>query len=31
MSVYIENGYENRKHYLNCMFEDYGVPLDDYG
>lgn len=27
-NVYIENGYENRKHYLKCMSEDYGVPLD---
>lgn len=25
---YIENGYESRKHYLKCMSEDYGVPLD---
>jgi hypothetical protein len=28
MSVYIENGYESRKHYLKCMSEDYDVPLD---
>ena len=28
MSVYTENGYENRKDYLQCMSEDYGVPLD---
>lgn len=25
---YIENGYENRKDYLQCMSEDYGVPLN---
>ena len=28
MSVYTENGYENRKDYLKCLSEDYGVPLD---
>jgi hypothetical protein len=28
MSVYIDNGYESRKHYLKCMSEDYGVPID---
>jgi hypothetical protein len=27
-NVYIENGYQNRKHYLQCMSDDYGVPLD---
>ena len=25
---YIENGYENRKDYLESLSEDYGVPLD---
>lgn len=25
---YVENGYKNRKHYLQCMSEDYGVPLE---
>ena len=25
---YQVNGYENRKDYLMCMSEDYGVPLD---
>lgn len=25
MNVYKENGYENRKHYLQCLAEDYGV------
>jgi hypothetical protein len=27
-NVYQENGYENRKDYLKCMSEDYGVPLE---
>jgi len=27
-NVYQENGYESRKHYLQCMSEDYGVPLE---
>lgn len=25
MNVYKENGYENRRDYLNCLAEDYGV------
>lgn len=25
---YKENGYENREHYLQCMSDDYGVPLE---
>lgn len=25
---YIENGYKNRKHYLQCLSEDYEVPLN---
>lgn len=28
MSVYTENGYRNRAHYLECLSEDLGVPLD---
>lgn len=28
-NVYVENGYENRKDYLKCMAEDYGVPYGD--
>lgn len=28
MNPYTENGYENRKHYLQCMSEDWGVPFD---
>jgi hypothetical protein len=27
-NVYANNGYESRKDYLQCMSEDYGVPLD---
>lgn len=26
--IYQENGYENRKHYLQCLSEDYGVHID---
>ncbi len=26
-SVYVENGYANRKDYLNCIAEDYHVPI----
>jgi hypothetical protein len=28
MSVYTENGYKNRKDYLDSLAEDYGVPLE---
>ena len=24
-NVYERNGYDNRKHYLECLAEDYGV------
>ena len=27
-NIYTENGYENRRDYLNCMAEDYGAPLE---
>lgn len=27
-NVYIENGYESREHYLQCMSDDYGVPIE---
>jgi hypothetical protein len=27
-NVYQKNGYKHRKDYLQCMSEDYGVPLD---
>lgn len=25
MSIYQENGYDNRKHYLTCLAEDLGI------
>ncbi len=28
MSIYTEQGYDNRTHYLECLAEDYGVELD---
>ena len=28
MNPYQENGYKSRKHYLQCMSEDYNVPID---
>jgi hypothetical protein len=27
-SVYQKNGYDSREDYLQCMSEDYNVPLD---
>lgn len=27
-SVYLRNGFKNREDYLQCMSEDYGVPLE---
>ena len=27
-NLYQANGYRNREDYLQCMSEDYGVPLD---
>ena len=27
-NIYQENGYEGRKHYLQCMSEDYNIPLE---
>jgi hypothetical protein len=27
-SIYQERGFQNRKHYLRCMSENYGVPLE---
>ena len=27
MSEYQEQGYDSRAHYLSCLSEDYGVPL----
>lgn len=28
MSIYVENGYTNRQEYLECLSEDFGIPLD---
>ena len=28
MNIYQENGYENRKEYLECLAEDYGLDYD---
>ena len=27
-NIYQENGYKNRRDYLECMAEDYNIPLD---
>jgi len=27
MNIYIENGFDSRRHYLACLADDYGVPL----
>ena len=27
-NVYIQNGYKDREHYLQCMSDDYGVPIE---
>jgi len=27
-NIYQANGYESRKHYLQCMSEDYSIPLN---
>ena len=27
-NAYIQNGYESRDDYLQCMSDDYGVPLE---
>lgn len=27
-SVYLKQGFKNRRDYLECMSEDYGVPLN---
>jgi hypothetical protein len=27
-NIYQKNGYTDRKDYLQCMSDDYGVPLD---
>jgi hypothetical protein len=28
MSIYTDKGYKNRRDYLKCMAEDYGVDLE---
>ena len=28
MSIYTENGYKNRRDYLECLAEDYGVEYN---
>jgi glycosidase len=28
-NVYEKNGYENRKDYLNCLADDYGLDRQD--
>lgn len=28
LNVYQEQGYKDRRDYLECMAEDYGVPFD---
>ena len=27
-NAYIQNGYESREHYLQCLSDDYGVPIE---
>lgn len=27
-NAYIENGYKDRDDYLQCMSDDYGVPIE---
>ena len=27
-NIYQEHGYNSRRHYLQCLSEDYGVPLE---
>jgi len=29
LTVYQENGYDNRRHYLKSLAEDYGVSYQD--
>ena len=29
MNVYIENGYENRQDYLECLAVDNGISIDE--
>jgi hypothetical protein len=27
MNIYLQNGFENRKEYLNSLAEDFGIPV----
>ena len=27
-NIYLQNGYDNRDDYLQCLADDYGIPLD---
>lgn len=27
-SIYVEEGYDNREHYLTCLADDYGISLN---
>ncbi len=27
MTIYQQEGYRNRRHYLQCLAEDYNVPI----
>ncbi len=29
MNVYIENGYENRQDYLECLADEAGISIDE--
>lgn len=29
MSIYRNNGYDNREDYLSCLAEDYGLDLEN--
>lgn len=26
--IYVENGYKSRRHYLECLADEYGVDLE---
>lgn len=28
MNIHVENGYKNRKEYLSCLAEDFGIDLE---
>ena len=28
-NIYQQNGYVDRDDYLNCLSEDYGIPIED--